>query len=80
MRDEKRTFHRVPPSITSTLAFNLCTTLFSVTRSIRIEKYKRGRRRTTNLNYSNNYIHGEETTLRTSSILLSLVLENTELL
>jgi len=39
------------PSITSTLAFHPCTTLFFITRSTRHEKYKRGRRRTTNLNY-----------------------------
>ena len=58
------------PSITSTPAFILCTTFFRVTRSIRNGKYKRGKRRITNLNYPNNYIHGEETTLKTSSKLL----------
>ena len=29
-RDKERTFHRVSPSITSTLAFILCTTLFPI--------------------------------------------------
>ena len=48
-RDKERTFHRVSPSITITLTFNLCTTLFPITRSTRNEKYKRGER-TTNLN------------------------------
>ena len=50
-RDKERTFHRLLPSIIRTLAFTLCTTLFPITRSTRNEKYKRGRRRTTNLNY-----------------------------
>jgi len=49
-RDKERTFHRVSPSITSTLAFILCTTLFPIIRSKRNEKYKRGRSKTTNLN------------------------------
>ena len=49
-RDKERTFHRVSPSIASTLIFILCTTLFPITRSTRNEKYKKGRRRTTNLN------------------------------
>jgi len=48
-RDKERTFHRVSPSITSTLAFILCTTPFPITWSTRNEKYKCGRRRTTNL-------------------------------
>jgi len=47
----KRSFHRLPPFITSTLAFHLCTTLFPITRSTRNEKYKRGRRRRTNVKY-----------------------------
>jgi len=34
-RDKERTFHRVSPSITSTLTFILCTTLFPVTRPTR---------------------------------------------
>ena len=59
-KDKDRTFHRVSPSITITLAFILYTTLFSITRSTRNKKYKRGRRRRTNLNYPKNYIHGEE--------------------
>ena len=40
-RDKKRTFHRVSPSITGTLAFILCTTLFPITRYTRNEKYKK---------------------------------------
>jgi len=39
------------PSITRTLAFILCATLFSITRSTRNKKYKKERKRTTNLNY-----------------------------
>ena len=50
-RDKGRTFHRVSPSITSTLAFHSFTTLSPITRSTRNEKYKGGRRRTTDLNY-----------------------------
>jgi len=50
-RDKERIFYRVSPSITSILAFILCTTLFPITRFTRNEKYKRERRRTTNLNY-----------------------------
>ena len=69
-RDKERAFHRLPPSITRTFSFILCTTLFPIIRSTRNEKYKRERRRTTNLNYPNNYIHGEETALKTSSKLL----------
>jgi len=49
MRDIERTFHRVSPSITSTLAFIICTALFLITWSTRNEKYKRGRRRRANL-------------------------------
>jgi len=71
MRDKERTFHKVSRSITSTLAFMLCTTLFRITSSIRNRKYKRERRRRTNLNYLKNYIHGEETTLKLSSKLFS---------
>ena len=48
--DKEITFHRLSPSITRTLAFILCTSLFSNTRFTRNEKYKRGRRKTTNLN------------------------------
>jgi len=48
-RDKERTFHRVSPSITSTLSFILYTTLFLITWSTKNEKYKKGRRRTTNL-------------------------------
>ena len=69
--DKERSFHRVSPSITRTLVFIFCTTLFHITRSTRNAKYKRGKR-TTNLNYPNNYIHGEETTLKTFSKLLFL--------
>ena len=69
--NKKRTFHRVSHSITSTLTFILCTTLFPITRSTWNEKYKRGRRRTTNLNYPKNYIHGKETTFKLSSQLFS---------
>ena len=39
------------PSITSTLAFILCTTLFPITKSTRNRKYKREKSKTTNLNY-----------------------------
>jgi len=49
-KDKERTFHRVLLSITSTLTFILCITLFPITRSTRNRKYKRGRRRITNLN------------------------------
>ena len=51
-RDKERAFHRVSPSIINTLTFILYTTLFPIIRSIRNEKYKRGRSKTTNLNYS----------------------------
>ena len=66
MRDKEGTFHRVSPSITSTLTFIICTTLFPITWSTRNETYKRGRRRTTKLNYPKNYIHEKETTLKLS--------------
>ena len=39
-RDKERAFHRLSPSITSTLAFHPCITLFPITRSARNEKYK----------------------------------------
>ena len=65
-KDKERTFHRVSSSIISTLAFILCTTFFHIKRSTRNEKYRRGRRRITILNYPDNYIHEEETTLKTS--------------
>jgi len=48
-RDKERTFHRMSPSIISTLSFILCTTLSPITWSTRNEKYKRRKRRTTNL-------------------------------
>ena len=72
-RGKERAFHRLSPSIISTLAFQPCTTLSSITRSIRNEKYKGGRR-TTNQNYPT-LQHGEETTktiLKTTQKLLSL--------
>ena len=50
-RGKERIFHRLSPSITSTLAFHSCNTLSPIIRSTRNEKYKGGRRRTTNLNY-----------------------------
>ena len=39
-RGKERTFHKLSPSITSTLAFQPCTTLFPITISIRNRKYK----------------------------------------
>ena len=39
-RDKKKTFHRMSPSIISTLAFILYTTLFPITRSIRKKNTK----------------------------------------
>ena len=59
-RDKERIFHRLLPFITRTLAFILCTILFSITRSTKNEKYKRGRRRIINLNYPKNCIHGRK--------------------
>ena len=50
-RGKQRTFHRLSPSITSTLAFQPSTTLSPIIRSTRNRKYKGGRRGTTNLNY-----------------------------
>ena len=63
-RDKERTFHRLSPFITSTLALHPCTTLFPITGSTRNEKSKTGRRRTTNLNYPKNY-NMEKKTLKT---------------
>ena len=71
MRDKERTFHKVSRSITSTLTFILCTTLFLIIRCTRNRKYKRERRRRTNLNNLKNYMRGEETTLKLSSKLFS---------
>ena len=51
------------PYIISTLTFSLCTTLSPITRSTRNEKYKGGRRRTTNLNYPK-LQNGDENTLK----------------
>ena len=62
------------PSITRTLAFQPCITLSPITRSTRNEKYKGGRRITTNLNYPT-LQHGEETAktiLKITQKLLSL--------
>ena len=39
-RGKERTFHTLSPSITSTLAFQPCTTLSPITRSKRNKKYK----------------------------------------
>ena len=39
-RGKESTFHTLSPSITSTLAFQACTTLSPITRSTRNEKYK----------------------------------------
>ena len=39
-RGKERTFHRLSPSITSTLTFHPCTTLSPIIRSKRNEKYK----------------------------------------
>ena len=39
-RGKERTFHRLSPSIISTLTFHQCTTLSPITRSKRNEKYK----------------------------------------
>ena len=50
-RGKERTFHKLSPSIISALAFQPWTTLSPITRSTRNEKYKRGRRRRTKLNY-----------------------------
>ena len=62
--DKERIFHKLSPYITSTLAFHPCTTLFPIIRSKRNEKHKRGRRRTTNINYAKNY-NMEKKTLKT---------------
>ena len=50
-REVKRTFHKLSPSITSTFAFQSCTTLFPNTGSTRNGKYKEEEERTTKLNY-----------------------------
>ena len=39
-RGKERTFHSLSPSLTSTLTFQTCITLFPITRSKRNEKYK----------------------------------------
>ena len=39
-RGKERTFHRLSPSIKSTLTFHPCTTHFPITRSTRNEKFK----------------------------------------
>ena len=39
-RGKERIFHKLSPSITSTLTFQPCTTLFPITRSTRNEKYR----------------------------------------
>ena len=65
------------PSIISTLTSRPCTTLSSITRSTRNEKYKRGKRRRTKLNYPK-LKYGKKipkTNLKTTQKLLSQVLE-----
>ena len=43
-RGKESTFHRLSLSITSTLAFQTCTTFSPITRSTRNEKYNGGGR------------------------------------
>jgi len=53
IRDKERTFHRLSPSITKTLTFIPCITLFLITWFTKEKKKERKKKE--ELNYTNGY-------------------------
>ena len=62
MRDKERTFHKLSPFISRTLAFILCTTLFPIKKIYKKRKIQKRKKK----NNEPKLKKGEETTLKTT--------------